>query len=83
MKLDMKTCPACGAVSFSDAEVCFGCLNQFEDTKDVCADDSDDLIAVGVVMVKRESAPEGALEITLRFDDCYAKDLARSFSACS
>lgn len=83
MQSILKTCPTCGAHSFFDAEVCFGCLGRFEVVKDKCADDSDDLVAVGVVMVKRESAPEGALEITLRFDDCYAKDLARSFSACS
>ena len=27
----MKTCPICQAATFSDADVCFGCLHRFED----------------------------------------------------
>lgn len=26
---DYKTCPVCGAVCFSDMEICFGCLHPF------------------------------------------------------
>ena len=25
----MKSCPVCGAVTFDDAEVCYGCLHRF------------------------------------------------------
>ena len=42
-----------------------------------------ELVAVGVVVVEKESAPEGALEVTMRFDNAYASRLASSFSPCS
>ena len=42
-----------------------------------------ELVAVGVVVVEKESAPESALEITMKFNESYASRLAKSFSACS
>ncbi len=78
-EFSLKVCPSCGAQCYSDLDVCFDCLHEFEG--DVAH--HDDTIAVGVVTVKKESAPEGALKITLRFDDRYTNFLAKSFSACS
>lgn len=82
-ELDFKVCPCCGAYCYEDMDRCYECLHEFGGLGEPEACDGDELVAVGVVMVKKESAPEGALEITLRFDDCYTKDLAKSFSACS
>ena len=85
-QISTKLCPSCGALCFSDATRCYECLYEFgaeEASLKGKNRKGSELVAVGVVVVEKESAPEGALEITLRFDDCYAKDLARSFSACS
>lgn len=27
----MKTCPICNAVTFDDADICFGCLHRYSD----------------------------------------------------
>ncbi len=85
-----KVCPSCGAVCYSDMNRCYECLYEFGATEAVAAlgttgeqEEDAELVAVGVVVVKKESAPEGALEITMKFDDTYTNRLAKSFSACS
>lgn len=87
-----KICPSCGATCFSDMSCCYECLYEFGDdvptarnerSSQAQADQGSELVAVGVVVVEKESAPEGALEITMRFDNAYASRLAKSFSACS
>ena len=65
---------------------CYECLYEFE-LDNVNSEKErgggSEFVAVGVVLVKKESAPEGALEITMRFDDAYTSRLAKSFSACA
>jgi predicted amidophosphoribosyltransferase len=87
---ETKICPSCGAVCYSDMNRCYECLYEFGTVEsrvafgEACESEEDgELVAVGVVVVKKESAPEGALEITMKFDDTYTNRLAKSFSACS
>lgn len=81
-----KVCPSCGARCYSDTQRCYECLYEFDvgmGDASSCDSSGNELVAVGVVVVKKESAPDGALEITMRFDDTYTSRLAKSFSACS
>ena len=34
----MKTCPICNAVTFDDAETCFGCMHRFADSEGDASD---------------------------------------------
>lgn len=94
-----KLCPSCGTRCFSDATRCYECLYEFDSPAVSGNEKTDtlqaleelvskknkdaELVAVGVVVVEKESAPEGALEITMKFNESYASRLANSFSACS
>ena len=85
-QISTKLCPSCGALCFSDATRCYECLYEFgaEEAVSKGKDKSgSELVAVGVVVVEKESAPEDALEVTMRFDNAYASRLASSFSPCS
>lgn len=79
-----RICPSCGAPCYADMNRCYECLYEFDLDDSETHDAGDgELVAVGVVVVKKESAPKGALEITLKFDDAYARRLFKSFSDCS
>lgn len=75
----MKTCPNCGAASFDDARCCFECMYLFQKEE---SNHHGEVLAQGSVVIRKESAPEGALEITMRFEEPYLSFWASSSSDC-
>lgn len=43
---DYKSCPICGAVCFTDMEVCFGCLHQFDAKDEQCATQTQESVEI-------------------------------------
>lgn len=75
----MKRCPNCGALSFSDLDMCYECLYRFDGEEDgsiaedvagcsMAAARKEDVLASGSFCATKKSAPNGALEVVLTFD---------------